>query len=90
MASSAIKILEELNGSNCNGLGRSSRTEQAIKEPIYTIKRKLRVVCVGAGVSGLFVAYKIQRHFDDFELNVFEKNAGVSGTWWENRYPGYE
>lgn len=71
-------------------LGRFNReqTEEAIKHPIYTVKRKLRVVCIGAGISGIFVAYKIKRHFDDFELNVFEKNEGLSGTWWENRYPG--
>lgn len=64
------------------------QTEEAIKLPIYAVKRKLRVVCIGAGISGIFVAYKVKRHFDDFELNVFEKNEGVSGTWWENRYPG--
>jgi cation diffusion facilitator CzcD-associated flavoprotein CzcO len=44
---------------------------------------------VGAGASGLLLAYKIQRHFGDFELKIFEKNPEVSGTWFENRYPGY-
>jgi cation diffusion facilitator CzcD-associated flavoprotein CzcO len=34
------------------------------------------------------LAYKLQRHFDDFDLKVFEKNPEVSGTWFENRYPG--
>ena len=23
-----------------------------------------------------------------FPFTVIEKNAGVGGTWWENRYPG--
>ncbi|KAJ5653418.1 flavin-binding monooxygenase [Penicillium lividum] len=55
---------------------------------IYQPQRKLKVICVGAGASGLLLAYKIQRHFDDFELKVFEKNPDVSGTWFENRYPG--
>lgn len=46
------------------------------------------MICVGAGASGLLVAYKLQRHFDDFDLKIFEKNPEVSGTWYENRYPG--
>ena len=56
--------------------------------PIYEPRRKLKVIAIGAGASGLLLAYKIQRHFDNFELTVFEKNPGVSGTWFENRYPG--
>ena len=56
--------------------------------PIYEPRRKLRVVCIGAGASGLLVAYRLQKHFDDVELTVFEKNSDVSGTWYENRYPG--
>lgn len=44
---------------------------------IFTPQRKLKVICVGAGASGLLLAYKVQRHFDDFELKVFEKNPEV-------------
>lgn len=22
------------------------------------------------------------------DLKIYEKNEGVGGTWWENRYPG--
>ena len=53
----------------------------ATSKPIFEPKRKLKVICVGAGASGLLVAYKLQRHFDTFELNVYEKNEDVSGTW---------
>ena len=55
---------------------------------IYEPKRQLKVVCIGAGASGLYVAYKLQRHFDNFQLTIFEKNVDISGTWYENRYPG--
>lgn len=34
------------------------------------------------------MAYKLQRHFSNFSLVVYEKNTDVSGTWFENRYPG--
>jgi len=56
--------------------------------PINEPRRRLEVICVGAGASGLLVAYKLQKHFDDVDLAIYEKNADVSGTWFENRYPG--
>ncbi|KAI9812936.1 MAG: hypothetical protein M1827_004454 [Pycnora praestabilis] len=55
--------------------------------PVHT-ERPVRVICIGAGASGLCFAYKIQRSFDNFTLTVYEKNEEVSGTWWENKYPG--
>lgn len=55
-----------------------------LNEPIYQPQRKLTVIVIGAGASGLFLTYKLQRHFGDIEIKVFEKNAGVSGTWFEN------
>jgi cation diffusion facilitator CzcD-associated flavoprotein CzcO len=36
----------------------------------------------------LLFAYKLQRSFRNFELVIFEKNEEISGTWWENKYPG--
>lgn len=56
--------------------------------PIHA-ERHMRIVCVGAGASGLCLAYKLQRSFTNISLTVFEKNPDVSGTWYENRYPGY-
>ncbi|KAM0335538.1 hypothetical protein ACHAQA_000586 [Verticillium albo-atrum] len=55
--------------------------------PIHSEKH-IRVICIGAGASGLLVAYKLQKHFNNFSLAVYEKNEAVSGTWWENKYPG--
>lgn len=66
----------------------SSPDSSDTNKPINTPRRKLKVVCVGAGASGLLVAYKLQRHFDDFELTIYEKNTELTGTWFENRYPG--
>ncbi|WWC89323.1 uncharacterized protein L201_004244 [Kwoniella dendrophila CBS 6074] len=52
------------------------------------MRRKLRVVCVGAGASGINMAYKIQSHMKDVEFVTYDKNSDVGGTWFENRYPG--
>lgn len=57
--------------------------------PVFS-ERKVRVVCIGSGASGLCFAYKLQRSFENYSLTVYEKNEEVSGTWWENKYPGYE
>lgn len=52
--------------------------------------RKLRVACVGAGATGLCLAYKMERMLEpgSFELTLFEKNPKFGGTWYENTYPG--
>ncbi|KAF7187781.1 FAD-binding monooxygenase moxY [Pseudocercospora fuligena] len=70
---------------------RKNRAEDDVRRrmngPIHQ-ERNVKVICVGAGASGLLFAYKIQRHFQNVDLVVYEKNEQVSGTWWENKYPG--
>lgn len=61
--------------------------EEHGNSPIYR-ERYMRIICIGAGASGLLFAYKLQRSFKNFSLTVYEKNGTVSGTWYENRYPG--
>ncbi|KAJ4321385.1 hypothetical protein N0V94_002922 [Neodidymelliopsis sp. IMI 364377] len=50
--------------------------------------RKMRVLTIGAGLSGIQIAYHIQKSCENVELVVYEKNADIGGTWFENRYPG--
>jgi 4-hydroxyacetophenone monooxygenase len=44
------------------------------------------VLIVGAGVSGIALAVSLGRLGIPFV--IVEKNAGVGGAWYENRYPG--
>jgi 4-hydroxyacetophenone monooxygenase len=46
----------------------------------------LRVVVIGAGMSGLLAAIRLEHAGIPYVL--LEKNAGVGGTWLENTYPG--
>jgi len=46
----------------------------------------LSVLVIGAGMGGLNAAILLQHAGIDF--TVIEKNGGVGGTWYENRYPG--
>lgn len=50
--------------------------------------RKIRVICIGAGISGIMNSYNIQKHTENVEHVVYEKNADIGGTWLVNRYPG--
>jgi cation diffusion facilitator CzcD-associated flavoprotein CzcO len=52
--------------------------------------RKLRVASVGAGASGLCLAYKMEKMLSpgSWELTLYEKNPHFGGTWYENTYPG--
>jgi len=47
---------------------------------------KFRVAVIGAGVSGIAAAYRLQQ--TGLKFTVYEKNEDVGGVWWENRYPG--
>jgi cation diffusion facilitator CzcD-associated flavoprotein CzcO len=43
---------------------------------------------IGAGVSGIMMAYKMQKMCPEMEFKIYEKNNDLGGTWYENRYPG--
>ena len=44
------------------------------------------VVIVGAGFSGLYLLHRLRAL--GLSCRVFERGAGVGGTWYWNRYPG--
>jgi cation diffusion facilitator CzcD-associated flavoprotein CzcO len=50
--------------------------------------RKLKIIVIGAGVSGILIAYKIQKHLENVELKIYERNGDIGGTWLLNKYPG--
>ncbi|KAJ5754168.1 uncharacterized protein N7511_008321 [Penicillium nucicola] len=50
--------------------------------------RPLRVVVIGAGISGIIACIRFTQRIPNLELCVYEKNADIGGTWFENRYPG--
>jgi hypothetical protein len=58
-----------------------------LEQPMGSIK-PVRVICIGAGASGINIAYQVSKHLKNVTLMVYEKNLDVGGTWYENRYPG--
>ncbi|KAB8224678.1 FAD/NAD(P)-binding domain-containing protein [Aspergillus novoparasiticus] len=61
--------------------------ESCRDKPIHA-NRMMRVICIGARPSGLYLAYKLKTSFTDYTLGLYEKNEDIGGTWFENRYPG--
>lgn len=49
-------------------------------------RERLRVLVVGAGMSGILMAIRLREA--GIPHLVVEKNDGVGGTWYENTYPG--
>lgn len=69
----------------------SAESDWAIDPAVFAFTpRSLRIVCIGAGFSGLIMAYKLkhERPLDYVDFTIYEKNPEVGGTWYENVYPG--
>ena len=47
--------------------------------------RSVKVICVGAGFSGVCTAIRFPQRIKNLDLTIYEKNAGLGGTWFENR-----
>lgn len=48
--------------------------------------RKVKVLTIGAGVSGILMAYLLQKNGENVEHVVYEKNGDIGGTWLEVRH----
>ncbi|EEU36632.1 uncharacterized protein NECHADRAFT_86543 [Fusarium vanettenii 77-13-4] len=49
--------------------------------------KPIRVVVLGAGISGIAFTYKA-RGLENVSFQIYEKNSDVGGTWFESTYPG--
>lgn len=63
--------------------------------PQYALTpRKLRIITIGAGFSGLLIAHKFQHRFPELqefvEHTIFEGRSDLGGTWLVNTYPGVQ
>jgi cation diffusion facilitator CzcD-associated flavoprotein CzcO len=54
---------------------------------IQTDAKPLRYAIIGAGMSGILAAIKLQQR-GETHIAVYEKAAAPGGTWRDNRYPG--
>ncbi|KAK7894332.1 hypothetical protein LTR67_006093 [Exophiala xenobiotica] len=64
----------------------NSRGYQILERP-YGSHAAKRVICIGAGATGICLA-QFSKKMENLSLQIYEKNDAPAGTWWENRYPG--
>ena len=50
--------------------------------------RPIRVLIIGAGLSGIALYIRLLQHVPAAQVTIIEKNPQAGGTWYENRYPG--
>ncbi|KAL5894840.1 hypothetical protein ACKVWC_000057 [Pyricularia oryzae] len=91
--SSPHEVLLERSSASA-AAGEAAQTSQAFslsREHAYT-PRRMRVITIGAGFSGLLMAHKFQHRFpelrDAVQHTIFEALPDVGGTWLVNQYPG--
>lgn len=79
---------ESANGHKLKGQLVSFNPEFALKP------RKLRIITIGAGFSGLMIAHKFQHRFPELQEfvdhTIFESRSDIGGTWLVNTYPGVQ
>lgn len=85
-----------VNGAQTNGHTSTSGNEYTIplNDQYAFTPRKLRVITIGAGFSGLMMAHKFQHRFPEMqefvEHTIFERHSQLGGTWLVNTYPGVQ
>ncbi|KIW98234.1 uncharacterized protein Z519_01818 [Cladophialophora bantiana CBS 173.52] len=86
-----------LLGSHSETTKKTSRERHVVplmNIPGYSVQRKLRVITIGAGFSGLMFAHKIRYEHPEMQNivtnTIFEARSEVGGTWLVNTYPGVQ
>jgi hypothetical protein len=89
----SMKTEEIRNGANGHTNDHSTDPFKLSQEFAYT-PRRIRVITIGAGFSGLLMAHKFQHRFPEMEdivdHTIFEARSDIGGTWLANNYPGVQ
>ncbi|CAG8022785.1 unnamed protein product [Penicillium olsonii] len=59
-----------------------------IEERAIDEVRPLKAIVIGSGISGILSCIRLRQRIPKLDLCIYEKNADLGGTWFENRYPG--
>ncbi|KAJ5174563.1 uncharacterized protein N7482_000440 [Penicillium canariense] len=70
-------------------------TNGAAPKPLFQLEehpvdevRPIKVGIIGAGLSGITAGILLPVKLPGLDLRIYDKNADVGGTWFENTYPG--
>lgn len=79
------KIATNGEAKSVNGTAKPTKSDYVIPSEDFGTPRKIRLVMVGAGASGLNMARHLELHTENVDYVMYEKNPEVGGTWFENR-----
>lgn len=79
-----IDSLEEL-ADRC-GWPRQNERGYRIQEELFGHERPIRVIHVGAGISGICMAKFLPQMLNNASLVCYDMNNDIGGTWLENRH----
>ncbi len=65
--------------------GESIRKENGYDVASYTY---YPVAIIGAGESGIAMGCRLKEVLGTDQFRIFDRQSGIGGTWWINRYPG--
>lgn len=97
MAPHALRVEEPLELPVADPVIATKKSQQPLYRSDYEIpeqplgtRRPLRVICLGAGYSGLMMAIVFSQKLNSHNASfvIYERNSDLGGTWLENRYPG--
>jgi 4-hydroxyacetophenone monooxygenase len=66
--------------------GEDAYAHASFEEISEVARASFHVVIIGAGMSGLLAAIRLEQ--ERIPYTIIEKNSEVGGTWWQNQYPG--
>lgn len=75
---------EGLKYNDYGWLVRNARGYQLLEQPYGTLK-PMRVIHIGAGAAGITFSKFAEESLQNVEVQIYEKNKDVGGTWLENR-----
>ncbi|KAL4913327.1 hypothetical protein BDW62DRAFT_214325 [Aspergillus aurantiobrunneus] len=76
-------------GSHHGGVGQPEhRPAFQIEEHPVDQVRPIKVGVIGAGLSGITAGVLLPAKLPGLDLRIYDKNADLGGTWFENTYPG--
>ncbi|CAK7221647.1 hypothetical protein SEUCBS140593_004636 [Sporothrix eucalyptigena] len=58
------------------------------REAAVDYARPIKVICIGAGMSGILCGIRFPQRIPNLSLKIYDKNDDVGGVWYENKYPG--
>lgn len=60
-------------------------TMAKLRESPVDYARPIKVICIGAGMSGILCGIRFPQKIPNLDLTIYEKNDEVGGVWHENR-----